>query len=283
MKSIQILLVSLLAAFSGSARSEDPPNAEKSGPRKEGLAPDAIEEVSSVEQDSMEDFFREALFAEEVDRNLGKARRDYTEVLRQYEASQEIAATATFRLAEVYRKLASTQPSAQKLHLEKAARHYERVILDFPKMGALKKLSRAALRDMGRKPPASAGEPGVRTAEEDRTSDGITIHVRKSGGAILGGREYTEEQLLARLRAISEDNQDQAVILRVDSDVAYEHVTSVLSMIGEAGIWNIAFVAAISESAGNRTGSETEIIRQLKKWRETSSDKLAEPPTPPSR
>ncbi len=95
--------------------------------------------------------FQEALFAEEVDRDLGKALKAYTEVLRLFEGSRETAATAAYRLGEVHRKLAGGNPESE--HHGKAAQQYERVIREFGDIGTLATLSEENLVAMGRTPP----------------------------------------------------------------------------------------------------------------------------------
>jgi ankyrin repeat protein len=94
---------------------------------------------------------QEGLFAEEVDQNLDKAAEAYTEVLRLFQESRETAATAAFRLGEVHRKLAGSNPESE--HWEKAALHYERVIREFSDNRTLVKLGEQNLVAMGRPIP----------------------------------------------------------------------------------------------------------------------------------
>ena len=110
----------------------------------------AQEPAPAPEPASMESVFREALFAEEVDRDLTSARKKYEEVSRQFEASKEMAAAAVYRLGEVFRKLAAENPGAG--YDGQAIQQYEKVIRDFPGMETLDKLSRDALAAMGRTP-----------------------------------------------------------------------------------------------------------------------------------
>ena len=91
-------------------------------------------------------------------------------------------------------------------------------------------------------PAADELDEGARTVNE------IIINVQEDGTVILNGTEYTEEQLLARLSVIAEIDADQAVILRGDSDAAFQHIIDVLDTIKQAGIWNVAFAATKPEA-----------------------------------
>jgi len=113
---------------------------------------------------SIEEEFRRGLFAEEVDSDLETAKAAYTEVLEQFDEQKKMAATAAYRLAEVYRKLAITDSS--KNYDDLAAQQYERVIREFPEVDALAKLSRGNLAAMGR-PTDEPGGPSP-TDEESK-------------------------------------------------------------------------------------------------------------------
>ena len=91
-------------------------------------------------------------------------------------------------------------------------------------------------------PAADELDEGARTVNE------IIINVQEDGTVILNGTEYDEEQLLARLSVIAEIDADQAVILRGDSEAAFQHIIDVLDTIKQAGIWNVAFAATQPEA-----------------------------------
>jgi biopolymer transport protein ExbD len=86
----------------------------------------------------------------------------------------------------------------------------------------------------------------VPSAEESQTSTDrqageIIINVKKDGTVILNDREIGEEDLLARLNAISSAYPDQAVILRGSAEADFQAIINVLDVIKKAGIWNVAF------------------------------------------
>lgn len=90
--------------------------------------------------------------------------------------------------------------------------------------------------------------PSAEEAEnKDRQAGEIIINVRKDGTVILNGLEVTEEQLLAKLVAVSEAFPDQAVILRGSSEASFQSIIDVLDHVKKAGIWNVAFATTRPE------------------------------------
>ncbi len=90
--------------------------------------------------------------------------------------------------------------------------------------------------------------PSAEEAEnKDRQAGEIIINVRKDGTVILNGLEVTEEQLLAKLVAVSEAFPDQAVILRGSSEASFQAIIDVLDHVKKAGIWNVAFATTRPE------------------------------------
>ncbi|MDA7921007.1 biopolymer transporter ExbD [Verrucomicrobiales bacterium] len=84
--------------------------------------------------------------------------------------------------------------------------------------------------------------PAAEEAENtDRQQGEIIVNVRADGGIILNGRDVTREELLAKLKAISDAYPDQAVILRGASEADFQAIIHVLDEIKKAGIWNVAF------------------------------------------
>lgn len=84
--------------------------------------------------------------------------------------------------------------------------------------------------------------PAAEEAEQqDRQQGEIIVNVREDGSIILNGNDVSEEELLAKLNAISQAYPDQAVILRGASDASFQGIINVLDQIKKAGIWNVAF------------------------------------------
>ena len=90
--------------------------------------------------------------------------------------------------------------------------------------------------------------PAAEEAEKlDRQVGEIIINVRKEGDIVLNNVIVSEEDLSARLNAISEAYPDQAVILRGDGEAKYQSIISVLDLVKKAGIWNVAFATVRPE------------------------------------
>ena len=94
--------------------------------------------------------------------------------------------------------------------------------------------------------------PAASESEDPKRSIGeIIVNVREDGTIVVEGREETGASLFERLSAITERFEDQAVILRGDKSVSYEHIVKTLNVCKEAGIWNIAFATILPDQAGN--------------------------------
>ena len=77
--------------------------------------------------------------------------------------------------------------------------------------------------------------------EENRAISEINVNIRQGGELVINGETLTENQLLAKLRAIVEVPQNQPVRLRGDGDITYQTLMGVIDICQQAGIWNISF------------------------------------------
>ena len=90
--------------------------------------------------------------------------------------------------------------------------------------------------------------PAAEEAENiDRKAGEIIVNVRENGEIVLNGLVVTEDELLAKLQAISEAYPDQAVILRGSGEASFQAIINVLDEIKKAGIWNVAFATTKPE------------------------------------
>lgn len=88
------------------------------------------------------ELLRDALYAEEVSRDVEKAAENYQKVLALYDEQQPVAAAALFRLAEVRRKQGNK---------DEAVRLYQRLIREFPAAETEGKLALENLTALGAK------------------------------------------------------------------------------------------------------------------------------------
>ncbi|MCC6821623.1 MAG: ankyrin repeat domain-containing protein, partial [Verrucomicrobia subdivision 3 bacterium] len=92
---------------------------------------------------------QKGLFEEEANRNLEAAAQAYSTVSAQFDKDRKLAATAIFRLGEIYRKQGKTN---------EAAGQYERIVREFADQDTLVTLSRQNLAGLGN----TAGEKSNR-------------------------------------------------------------------------------------------------------------------------
>ena len=69
----------------------------------------------------------------------------------------------------------------------------------------------------------------------------LNVNIRQGGELVINGETLTENQLLAKLRAIVDVHQNQPVRLRGDGDISYQTLMEVIDICQQAGIWNISF------------------------------------------
>lgn len=77
--------------------------------------------------------------------------------------------------------------------------------------------------------------------EENRAYREIIINIRSGGVTVVDGVELSEDDLLAKLRAIVSADENQPVRLRGDGEITYQTLMGVIDICQNAGIWNISF------------------------------------------
>ncbi len=92
-------------------------------------------------------------------------------------------------------------------------------------------------------PTAKKGEDTARPISQ------CILNVTKDGEVILNSQKLTLPQLKVKLKQLSDIYPDQAIYLRGDENVAYNHIVEVLDTCREANIWNVAFAASRATSS----------------------------------
>ena len=84
--------------------------------------------------------------------------------------------------------------------------------------------------------------PTARKGEDNqRLISTCILNVTKEGNVILNSQTLGHEQLLSKLTQLSRIYPDQAVMVRGDGHVDYQHIVEVLDTCREANIWNVGF------------------------------------------
>ncbi len=89
--------------------------------------------ISALAADPLTESLHKGLFEKEVNHDLKAAAKAYESAVKQSDLQRRTAATAVFRLGEVYRQLGRTN---------EAALQYQRVLLDFADQTNLVSLAR---------------------------------------------------------------------------------------------------------------------------------------------
>jgi biopolymer transport protein ExbD len=87
--------------------------------------------------------------------------------------------------------------------------------------------------------------PAAEEGKERRHMIGeLIINVKADGAIVVNRRPLNRDELREILSAVVQDYPDQAVILRGDEKVAYQHIVEVLDICRSANIWNVAFATS---------------------------------------
>lgn len=91
--------------------------------------------------------------------------------------------------------------------------------------------------------------PTAREGKETRRSVGeVILNVKRDGSIVMNRRTMDAGALKEALTKIAELYPDQAVVLRGDQDVSYNHIVEVLDICRAANIWNVAFATSKPEA-----------------------------------
>ncbi|MBV9462726.1 MAG: biopolymer transporter ExbD [Verrucomicrobiae bacterium] len=84
--------------------------------------------------------------------------------------------------------------------------------------------------------------PTAKESTENRRQPGeIIVNVRKDGQILVNQKAMSYDALQNILRNVARQFPGQAVIIRADREVQYQHVIQVLDICRVANIWNVGF------------------------------------------
>jgi ankyrin repeat protein len=154
------------------------------------------------------------LFEEEANRNLDAAAQAYQAVSAQFDQDRKLAATAIFRLGEVYRKQGKTN---------EAVAQYERIVREFPDEQTLATLSRQNLTGLGAKPKApvlsdTATSSALATAESELTSLTASLQqlqrLKAEDRRVVVQQDYPNPVLTELMKQLTQAEQSWAIMKR---------------------------------------------------------------------
>ncbi len=100
--------------------------------------------------------------------------------------------------------------------------------------------------DLGIKlPEAKSGTPSTPSALK------VVVNVEATGEVTINKVALDDEALLAKLKALAENDPDQVIILRADKKLAYDRVLGVLDICRRSGIRDVAFSALPTQQTAN--------------------------------
>ena len=85
----------------------------------------------------------------------------------------------------------------------------------------------------------------VPTAQNAKESTPVVnqtvINVKADGTIVWNRKTVSPAELIERLKLLSADFPDYAIILRGDKDAKYEYIVNLMDICRQANIWNVAF------------------------------------------
>lgn len=91
----------------------------------------------------------------------------------------------------------------------------------------------------------------VPTAENAKESNPVVnqtvINVKADGTVVWNRKTVSPPELLERLKQLSADFPDYAIILRGDKNAKYEYIVDLMDICRQANIWNVAFATGKAE------------------------------------
>ncbi len=96
--------------------------------------------------------------------------------------------------------------------------------------------------------------PDSRALSLGAPKDPIVVSVYADGGLALmierDNQSLIADDLVARLRAIHNQNPDAAVLVRGDADASYQRIMTAISLINDAGVTKVSLISR-PEEGGN--------------------------------
>jgi tetratricopeptide (TPR) repeat protein len=204
----------------------------------------------------LSEILKDALFAEEADRDFAEAEKGYREILRRFDSERAHAATAALRLAEVLNGRGETE-EAEKL--------YARVVREFGDQKAVVEVAMDRLGDkalvagdamaesrVNRLEKMLAESPDLLNTEVDgktpleraaeKPVDPFVIKVGATGVSV-DGREISEgylAQLVDYASRVSALGEEPQVVLLVEEQVAQVEVREIVAHCARIGVATIA-------------------------------------------
>ncbi|KFL90420.1 Tol biopolymer transport system, TolR protein [Acetobacter malorum] len=79
----------------------------------------------------------------------------------------------------------------------------------------------------------------------------ITVSIRADGSLYLGDSEVSPEQLVAQLKAASNNDPSHRIFVRGDAHIDYGRVMQVMGQVTEGGFTHVALLAQQPASSGH--------------------------------
>ncbi|HEV2561306.1 MAG TPA: protein TolR [Rhizomicrobium sp.] len=93
--------------------------------------------------------------------------------------------------------------------------------------------------------PVDLPKTHAQALSQDR--EPLSVTVRKNGKIFLQNTPIAEDDLIARLQAISQNGYDQRIFVRGDKSVDYGRVMEVMALISSAGFTHIGLVTDVAK------------------------------------
>jgi ankyrin repeat protein len=226
---------------------------------------------------------QKGLFEEEANHNLEAAAQAYQAVSAQFDKDRKLAATAIFRLGEVYRKQGKTN---------EATAQYERIVREFSDQSTLVTLSRQNLAGLGDVAQTRAGV-AANTATVDNLQSQYALlkaqleQARKETNFLTIAKLLDDEELRGLVHSatyVIRTPEDQQKVFEAAAaralDYAEKRLSILQSAIAQAGAGQ--FLTTADKETSPTTDDEEKEIRRIQAMIQNSPDLINAPSGDPT-
>lgn len=170
-----------------------------------------IPSASIAATNDLSGLLQKGLFEEEANRNLDAATEAYRAVSAQYGRDRALAATAIFRLGEIYRKQSKTN---------EAIIYYERIVREFPDQETLVRLSRQNLTTLSpsTEPVVESFGERVRRIIRERAAEESAVPGLSPEARLLGQlKKLSRAELRKVLPSVSADPTFSDLVIELNA------------------------------------------------------------------
>lgn len=130
--------------------------------------------------------------------------------------------------------------------LEQTADGFDLYLCDAPNGTSQYEVTLAIPRVPGGREKVAANAPATREKSNPQGNHSV-LEIQRDGSIVWNRKRPSREELIARLRELSDLFPDYSVVLRAEDGTAFKEIQAALNLCKTARIWNVSFTSARGE------------------------------------